>query len=44
MFLPSTTSKCTLVTEADILAAETENYNIDMGDAHVATIDTVTHS
>ena len=44
MVLPSTTYKCTLVIEADMLASGPENDNNDMADAHVATIDTVTHS
>ena len=43
MVLPSTTSKCTLVTEAYISAAGPENGNNYIADVHVATIDAVTH-
>ena len=44
MVLPSTTSKRSLVTEADILAAGPDNDNNDIEDAHVANIYTVIHS
>ena len=43
MFLPSTASKRTLATEAGMLAAGPENDNNDMADAHVATIEAITH-
>ena len=43
MVIPSTTSKRKLVMEADMLSEGPENDNKDMADAHVATIDTVTH-
>ena len=42
--LPFTSSKCTLVTEADVLSTGPENDNNDMADAHIETIDTVIHS
>ena len=44
MVLPSATYKQTLVTEVNMSVAGHEDENNDMVDAHVATIDTVTHS